>query len=217
MQKNNTRVWIGVLIAMVIAFGALVAALTVHRAPQGPATAAEPSTLGSSVNGGNVTDYTAVNTTSGYWVGGIQIANSSGISAAALATLRGGVLYSYTNSTSTTATTQTLVAADIANYSTVILTPNVGAVTLTLPASSTLSALIPTAGDRTEQCWVNGSSTAAATIKFAAGTGIDLEFATSSTLILGAGDSGCFRYIRKPATASTFDIIAQWMAYDDAD
>lgn len=216
MQQKQTGVWIGVLIAMVIAFGALIIALVGHPAPAQKADS-QPSSFGSAVNGGNVTDYTAVNTTAGYWVGSVQIANSSGISAAALATFRGGVLNSYTNSTSTSATTQTLLAADIANYSTVILTPTVGAVTLTLPASSTLATFVPTAGDRQEQCWINASSTAAATIKFAAGTGIDLEFATSSSLILGAGNSGCFKYIRKPATASTFDIIAQWIGAADAD
>ncbi len=145
-----------------------------------------------------------------------MINSVGGIVTTALSTLSGGLTFDYTNSTSTKRTTQTLTAADISNYSTIIMTPNTDALTLTLPASSTLSALIPNAGDWTVQCWVNATSTATATLTFAAGNGIDLEVASSS-LIIYPGNSGCFRFIRKPATATAFDIIAQFTAFVDGD
>lgn len=140
-----------------------------------------------------------------------------------LLTLNAGELHSYVNSTSTTLTSHTLVASDITNYETVIMTPNTGNLTLTFPASSTLSAFVPTAGDWAEQCWFNATSTAANTITFAAGTGIDLEIASSTSvsgaplLTIAAGNSACFKYIRKPATASAFDIVVQMTRFVDGD
>jgi len=68
------------------------------------------------------------------------------VSQSALATLNAGQLRSYTNSTSTTATTQTLVQADILNYDTVLFTPNTNAVTLTLPATAAIGDIIEVGG-----------------------------------------------------------------------
>lgn len=204
-NRTSIGVWIGVGIAVIISISAFF-----HGSGGGPTPSAGV------VNGGNVTNFTAVQTDNGYWVGSNQIANSSGILASSNAQFDGGILMSYTSSTSTTATTQTLVAADITNYSTVILTPNTNSVTLTLPASSTLSAFVPTAGDWAQQCWINATSSAAKNITFAAGTGIDLEV-SSSSLVIAPGNSGCFRFLRKPATASAFDIIAQFTTFVDGD
>lgn len=158
---------------------------------------------------------------------GVLVNATSGFVAGLLATFDAGLTLSYTNSTSTTATAETALAADIANYSTVIMTPNTGAITVTLPASSTLSSFIPTAGDRMDQCWYNATGTAAATITFAAGAGIDLEVASSTgknaqgvastNLTIGAGNSGCFTFIRKPANATTFDIVAELVTFVDGD
>lgn len=149
---------------------------------------------------------------------------SSTLTVGGLVTHDAGTLASYTNSTSSVQTSQTLAASDIANYSSVIFTPNVGSITLTLPASSTLSAFLPTAGDWTQQCWLNATSSAGKKITFAAGTGIDLEVASSTAttqgtpgLFIGPGDSACFRFIRKPATASAFDIAAQLTSFIDGD
>jgi len=63
------------------------------------------------------------------------------------------------NSTSTTATTYTLVSGDIVGYSVISMTPNTGALTLTLPASSTLATWLPNAGDTTEFTLFNASTT----------------------------------------------------------
>lgn len=140
----------------------------------------------------------------------------------------GGVVHSNTNSTSTAVTAYTLVANDIAPngapYSAVVITPNGGDLALTFPASSTLAAFLPSAGDWTEQCWRNASTTSGIDITFAAGTGIDLEVATTSpsaqanavlTVLADAG--ACIKYQRKPATAAAFDIAVMLTRFLDGD
>lgn len=160
-----------------------------------------------------------INATSG-------LVNSLVSSFTALVTLDAGVNHSYTNSTSTTATTLTATAAQITNYTSVLMTPNVATLTLTLPASSTLSAYIPVAGDWAQQCWYNATTTAGVNIVFAAGVGIDMEIASSTgtgsgtitpNLTIRPGNTGCFRFMRQPATATAFDITAQFTAFVDAD
>jgi len=180
---------------------------------------------------GGTTNYDAIDVSDGYKVDGTTIIDGSGnlsvgtgafsstVAFNGLPTLNAGLLHSYTNSTSTTATTQTLLAADILNYATVIMDIEVGATTFTFPASSTLSAMVPVAGDRFEQCWYNATTTASQTITFAAGTGIDLEISTSSTNALTINPDGfnCFEYVRKPATATTFDIGVLMTHFDEGD
>ena len=137
----------------------------------------------------------------------------------------GGVQYGKVNSTSTNNTTLTLVASDIvsrvdgAAYDTVIMTPQVGDVTFTFPASSTLSHFIPKTGQRAEQCWQNASSTTGIDITFAAGTGIDLETASSTItdLTLSNGNFACFKFVRATSTASTFDIGVLMTEYNNGD
>lgn len=142
------------------------------------------------------------------------IANFSG-----LVTHDAGVTNSYTNSTSTADTTQLLVEADILNYSSVIMTPTTGATTLTFNSSSTMENLVPVAGDWFDQTWHNASTTAAITLTFAAGTGIDLEISTSSanSLIINPDGFSTLRYFRKPATASAFDIGILITHFDEGD
>lgn len=142
----------------------------------------------------------------------------------------GGVQYGNTYATSTTATTQTLSAVDIvkssgAPYDHIRITPNTGALTATLPASSTLVHLVPRAGEITgEQCITNATGTAAATITLAAGTGIDLEgIATSTTsgaggvLAIPAGGTACVRYVRIGTGSSANDIKVLMRSYINSD
>lgn len=146
------------------------------------------------------------------------------LTAGGIVTLNAGQLRSYTNAT-TSVTTGTLRLSDVQGYDTILLTPTGAAAnkTLTFFASSTASTWLPTAGDMQETCFLNGTTTAATTITFAAGTGIDLEVASSTsiggvgTLILPADSVGCFKFIRKTATLSTFDISAEFVRYVDAD
>src|SRR3990167_4998328 len=134
---------------------------------------------------------------------------------AGLLTLNAGQLRSYTNA-STSVGSGTFQLSDLNGYDTILLTPTGAASTktLTFPASSTLSTWLPTAGDTQETCFVNGTTTAATTITFAASTGIDLEVSTSSPdLILLADNTACFKFIRKSATSAAFDISALMIEY----
>lgn len=82
----------------------------------------------------------------------------------------GGGLY---NSTTTDSTTYTLVQADIEDYSYLDLDYTAGgAITYTLPATSTMMSLLPEIGSTREWLIHNASTTAIMTI--AAGTGTNL-------------------------------------------
>lgn len=134
----------------------------------------------------------------------------------ALVTNDAGAISSYTKSTTTASTAMVLTAADILNYTTILSTGTGGALTYTFPATSTVTAMIPVAGDRFEQCWYNAGAN---TLTFAAGAGFDLEVATSTSqtgafdLTVGAGNMGCFTYMRKANT----DIVAGFLEFSDAD
>lgn len=145
---------------------------------------------------------------------------SGTISTTGILTTNAGNIKSYTNASSSV-TTGTLKQSDILNYDTVLWTPT-GAnstKTLTFPASSTLTSFIPSAGDRQSTCFFNATTTAATTITYAAGTGIDLEVATSTAqtgafdLVQSADAMMCFEFLRKTNT----DIVAGYVEYNDAD
>lgn len=131
-----------------------------------------------------------------------------------------GTLRSSTNSTSTLAS-MTMRLSDVNGYDVVLVSPIGAAATkvLTFFASSTATAWLPAAGDMQETCFYNATGTVATTLTFAAGTGIDLETASSSPtdLIILAGNTACFKFIRQPATASTFDISALMTEYTNGD
>lgn len=134
----------------------------------------------------------------------------------ALVTNDAGAISSYTKSTTTASTAMVLKAADILNYTSILSIGTGGALTYTFPATSTVTAMIPFAGDRFEQCWYNAGAN---TLTFAAGAGFDLEVATSTSqtgafdLTIGAGNMGCFTYLRKANT----DIVAGFLEFSDAD
>lgn len=163
---------------------------------------------------GGTTNYDAIDVTDGYYVDGVLVIDSGGILTSNI-----GLLRSYTYASSSVVTS-TLKQSDMM-YDTILATPGSTAATqtITFPATSTLTTFIPTAGDRADQCWFNSSTTAAATFTFAAGTGIDLEVATSTVqtgafdLVLGADNMGCFTFLRKTNT----DIVAGFLEYSNAD
>lgn len=126
-----------------------------------------------------------------------------------------GQLKSYTNSTSTLTTAYTFVLGDINAFDSVLITPNIAALTVTLPASSTVPTWLPAAGDRQDTCFVNSTTTAAATLTFAGATGTLLRTASSTTgigapnsLVIPANSGACLTFVRGPATATQFDIYA---------
>lgn len=152
---------------------------------------------------------------------------SSTASFAGLITANAGTLKSSTNSTSTTATSQELVLADINGYDNIIITPNTADITLTTFASSTASAWLPADGDGQDTCIYNATTTAGIDITMAAGTGFDYEVATSSDNAFGSvgkigpQERACFSFMRQPAstTPSTTlsDITMDAVYYVNAD
>ena len=96
---------------------------------------------------------------------------------------------------STVNSAETLLASDLA-YPTIFYTPNVNAVTLTLPATSTLTTLVATAGSRSSVLIYNATSTATKNITIAVGTGMNLIRATSTSAILPGG-FGRLTFLRK--------------------
>lgn len=128
----------------------------------------------------------------------------------------------------TTPASATLSALETAGFSTVSFYPSVGAITLTLPASTTLGAFLgPTPGAMKRVCYYNATTTSGITITLAAGTGIDLEIASTTvtgsgpSLTLLADNTACIEYQKKSSASTTaanrFDIVARLVRFVDGD
>lgn len=142
--------------------------------------------------------------------------------------LLGGTVMGNVISTSTTATAMTLNQGNIVNVDTMIVTPLVGDLTYTFMASSSARNLVPRQGQRQEWCVLNATTTSGIEVIFAAGTGIDLEIATTTSnlptvIAIQAGSVGCFKFVRDIATSTTaayptdFNIHAAFQPYYNAD
>ncbi len=128
-----------------------------------------------------------------------------------------GILKTNVNAT-TSVISETLAVTDVAGYDTVVISPNTVNPTLTFFASSTASTWLPSAGNEQDTCFVNGTTTAGSFITFAGGTGTKLLAASSSVSALGSltiypQKMGCFHFVRANSTATTFDILAAYTAY----
>lgn len=97
---------------------------------------------------------------------------------------------------STALTTQTLQASDFTSYKGLDVKLTGGGMTYTLPASSTLSAFVPNAGD--EFFWYVAPQTNA--ITFIKGTGTFLLTASSTDVIIGNGNIGRLHFLRSTST-----------------
>lgn len=82
--------------------------------------------------------------------------------------------------TSTDGTSETLLEATLLADNYIEMTPNTGTFTWTLPATSTLTTLIPGEGDMREWLIHNATTSSGITMTLAAGTGIDLIAVTAS-------------------------------------
>ncbi len=163
-------------------------------------------------NLGGVTNYDEVDASVGFKLAGTTFFSASGF------TPKFGVTYESVNSTSTSATSQTLKLSDVQGYDTVILTPNVGTDTVTFFASSTATTWLPTAGYTQNTCFYNGTTTANVNLIIAGGTGVNVQVASSSatalgSLVIGPQKQGCFTFTRGNTTATTFDISAALVTF----
>lgn len=133
------------------------------------------------------------NIMSGFGTGSISatgLITSSSTIYAGNGLLQGGVL------STTTGASMTLRASDFSTQSLISMLPTVGAITVTMPASTTLNSLLPNAGDSKEFVFHNSTTTAAQSITIAGGTGTLLQIASSSAKILPTS-SADFRLVRK--------------------
>ena len=115
------------------------------------------------------------------------------------ATFFGGTEFSSTFATTSTGA-GTLGFRDL-DGKTTILSTNAGALTITMPASTTLGTFLPRAGDRASLVIVNQGTTL---LTLAGGTGTLLQTA-SSTKTVNIGGSATLDFVRK--TNSDFIVL----------
>jgi hypothetical protein len=108
----------------------------------------------------------------------------------------GGAVYA----TTTTAATETLTASVLERNKVIRMlgSATAAAITVTLPATSTMSHIMPRPGDF--RTWVieNGYTAAATTTTIAAGTGIDLQEPDGQNVVIGINNYAfltCFREV----------------------
>lgn len=102
------------------------------------------------------------------------------------------------NEVTPTSAAVTLTEADLLNYNVITFTASTtqAALTATLPATSTMTSLLPNAGDY--RTWVieNPFTAAATTTTIGAGTGIDLQEPDGQNVVIGINNYAwltCFR------------------------
>lgn len=112
-------------------------------------------------------------------------------------------------STSTSAATATMLASEFDTENVYNMTPGGAALTLTSPASSTLSSFIPIAGQTRDVLLRNRSSVTSTT--FAIGAGLNLHNSTGTTAVLTPNASAILRFVREgtSATISVFMLPLQ--------
>lgn len=141
------------------------------------------------------------------------------VTSTGLLTTTAGQLNTYSVATTTIGSSVTIKPSDVTAYDVVILNPNVtGNTTITFFASSTASTWLPTAGNEQRICFLNGTTTAGTFYTFAGGTGTKALVASSSASALGAltlypQKLGCFTFVRGNTTATTFDLLGAYSAF----
>ena len=100
-------------------------------------------------------------------------------------------------STSTESTAMVFTASDLLTNSIWEVTPDTADLTYTFPASTTLSAIVPSAGDSRTWIIVNATSTAAIDVIFAAGTGSAIKGSCGGGLTLDEDSHGTLTVTRK--------------------
>ena len=104
--------------------------------------------------------------------------------------------------TSTTSTTDIITATQVWTYSGLDYTPGDAAMSITLPASSTLSFLY-SPGDCIDWRFRNVDATSATSTTIVAGTGIDLVEYTGGDVVIEGGNEALLRFCRELDTDVT--------------
>lgn len=117
--------------------------------------------------------------------------------------LSGGFREGGISATSTTATSYTMATSDISNFQTIVLTPNTGTLTLTLPNFSVLSSLVPNVGDYFGLTLVNGTTTAGQNITFVKTQSAGVNVIDASTTLNVVPQAQMFIDITRSTTGTT--------------
>lgn len=126
---------------------------------------------------------------------------SSSLSVTGETSVNGGFTYGDAAwSTSTSNTSETLTEANMLAYNYFRLMSNTGASTYTLPASTTMTTLLPNAGDTREWIIENATSSSGITATIAAGTGIILKSVTNADDVIDETEVAELKCVRKPNT-----------------
>jgi hypothetical protein len=205
-MKTNGFVWVGILIAIVIAIGGYFFP-QVQQAFGGTGTRF-PNGLSAdstSPSAGQVRG-TSLTITGNSSISGLLAVSSSFLTFSPTAV----------STTTTGGNAATLSQADLlaGEYYTVNIN-QASDFTYTLPASSTLTTLLPSTGNQATWCFDNATSTGNIDLVFVAGTGIDLQMATSSSVLeyVQQTSMGCITLVRKSNT----DLFGLLQIYNDSD
>jgi len=99
--------------------------------------------------------------------------------------------------TSTTETAMVFNESDLLTYSTWEVTVNLTDLTYTFPATSTLTNIIPNAGDSRTWTIINATSTAGIDVIFAGGTGTEIKSSGAGALTLDEKSHGTMTLTRR--------------------
>jgi hypothetical protein len=209
-MENIKNVILGVLVVAVLFLGAKVSGLSsslgaasgyahyqMESFLQGVSAGARDQFSVS--NTGVLTTSGAITTTSALTSGAFSATTGAfsstldvtGATEVGLFTQGGGVL-----STSTVSTAMIPTAATF-NYGLIQITPNTADLTYTFPATSTMSAMIPNAGDSRTVMVYNATTTAGIDVIFAAGTGMEIKGTGSTPLTIDEASMGTLTFVRK--------------------
>ena len=121
----------------------------------------------------------------------------------------GGFVYSTTTSPETN--NLTLRAAEVQNYRYISVNPGRIFQTLTLPATSTITSLVPNSGDVARLYIRNATGTADGTFRIAAGSGFAIQTSSSTPAAVASttpGDWATLTFVRKADT--DIDILFEF-------
>ena len=90
--------------------------------------------------------------------------------------------------TTTTTATYTFIQKDLEPYSVIDIMENTGAATFTLPATSTMLAMLQGVGSSREWLFHNASSSAGVTMTLVTGAGMDLIAVTANDDVIDPGE-----------------------------
>ena len=192
---NAKTISIAIAVALIAGFGGLLVGGRLADAPSvGGSTSADWS-----ANSFEILGTTVINSSRAL-VNLTGLTTSSGNATLGTTTVeaftQGGSVYS----TTTTAAAHTFTEAELLNNSVLrfLGSATAAAMTATLPATSTMTTLLPNPGDSRTWFIENGYTAAATTTTIAAGTGIDLQEPDGQNVVIGINNYAkltCFREV----------------------